>query len=69
MQRYTIYGTNMTSREKAHQYLAEMLDLPEYYGGNLDALYDVLTEDSRPVEITLFQSAAVLSHLGQQLQC
>ena len=33
-------------REKtaAHRYLKEALGLPEYYGCNLDALYDCLTE-------------------------
>lgn len=34
----------LTSRRKAHQYLAEQLDFPEYYGKNLDALYDCLME-------------------------
>lgn len=31
-------------RDLAHPYLAQMLQLPDYYGGNLDALYDCLTE-------------------------
>ena len=31
-------------RKQAHLYLAEMLDFPDYYGKNLDALYDCLTE-------------------------
>ena len=31
-------------REQAHPYLAQMLELPAYYGHNLDALYDCLTE-------------------------
>lgn len=30
--------------EDMHDRLAASLPLPEYYGGNLDALYDVLTE-------------------------
>ena len=34
----------MQTREEAHAYLKEELDLPEYYGGNLDALYDCLSE-------------------------
>lgn len=34
----------LTQREQAHRYLAHMLDLPDYYGHNLDALFDCLTE-------------------------
>ena len=29
----------------------ETIPCPDYYGGNLDALYDVLTEMSGPIEI------------------
>lgn len=31
-------------RKQAHLYLAEMLEFPDYYGKNLDALYDCLAE-------------------------
>lgn len=31
-------------KEQGHDYLMEALDLPDYYGKNLDALYDCLTE-------------------------
>lgn len=37
-------------KEASHLYLKEMLDFPEYYGANLDALYDCLT-DLPPTEI------------------
>lgn len=37
-------GTILGNQEKAHEYLKEMLELPEYYGKNLDALYDCLTD-------------------------
>ena len=30
-------------KKDGHEYLMEALDLPEYYGKNLDALYDCLT--------------------------
>ena len=34
----------LLQRKQAHLYLAEMLDFPDYYGKNLDALYDCLME-------------------------
>ena len=34
----------LLERKQAHLYLAEMLNFPDYYGKNLDALYDCLTE-------------------------
>lgn len=33
----------MKSEEEVHTYLAEQLELPDFYGRNLDALYDMLT--------------------------
>ena len=33
----------LRERETAHKYLEEALELPAYYGHNLDALYDCLT--------------------------
>ena len=37
----------MTTKKESHMYLQECLSLPEYYGHNLDALYDCLTEMSQ----------------------
>ncbi len=37
-------GRKMTDRETAHLYLKKKLSLPEYYGKNLDALFDCLCE-------------------------
>ncbi|MCR5687780.1 MAG: barstar family protein [Lachnospiraceae bacterium] len=34
----------MTDRAAAHDYIAEVLDFPDYYGKNLDALFDCLTD-------------------------
>lgn len=44
-------------KENGHDYLADALGLPEYYGKNLDALYDCLTEIS--CEIVLVNASAV----------
>lgn len=37
-------AAQMTTRRSAHEYLKEQLSFPEYYGKNLDALYDCLTD-------------------------
>ncbi len=37
-------GREMHDRTAAHDYLKAQLGLPDYYGRNLDALYDLLTE-------------------------
>ncbi len=37
-------STSAGSSADLHKLLREKLPLPDYYGGNLDALHDVLTE-------------------------
>jgi len=49
----TLDGLQMTDRIAAHDHLAAQLKLPEYYGRNLDALYDLLMEISEETHITL----------------
>ena len=49
----TIDGSKMTDKKMLHAYLKEQCKFPEYYGNNLDALYDVLTERPEPLEIKL----------------
>ena len=40
----TIDGLAMKKKEDFYQNIKEELDVPEYFGNNLDALYDFLTE-------------------------
>ena len=47
MQEVLIRGIDFESTEEIHDYIAEELSFPSYYGKNLDALYDVLTDLSR----------------------
>lgn len=44
---YELDGNQMKDSAQAHAYLKEILDLPNHYGMNADALFDCLTEDSR----------------------
>ena len=60
---FILNGNIMTDRGATHDHLAEQLELPAYYGRNLDALYDVLMELSG--EIVLQDPAAVTGHLGR----
>ena len=39
----TLDAAKLTKRAEAHAYLKEILSLPDYYGRNLDALYDCLS--------------------------
>ncbi len=41
---YKLDFAGIQTKEELHDYLAEKLELPSYYGRNLDALYDCLCE-------------------------
>ena len=50
--KYYLDAQRMSNKEDAHMYLKYRMNFPEYYGENLDALYDVLSElDEVEVEI------------------
>ena len=44
MMRVALDALRLQDKEEAHKYLRSSLNFPEYYGGNLDALHDCLTE-------------------------
>ena len=44
MKKVVIDCEKLQQKEQAHLYLAEVFDFPDYYGKNLDALFDCLTE-------------------------
>lgn len=43
--------SGVSDRSGFHLRMSDSLSLPEWYGGNLDALYDILTEDESPLYI------------------
>lgn len=49
----TITKNECASEQELHRFLADELDFPDYYGGNLSALADCLSELGRPVLITI----------------
>ena len=46
-------------KEKSHDYLKKVFDFPDYYGKNLDALYDCLTDIGVETQIELVNSEYV----------
>ena len=50
---YRIDCAAITDRQTFHRILATTLSFPEWYGHNLDALYDCLTDISEPTHLIL----------------
>ena len=58
-------GQKMLNRRAVHDHLAEQLHLPDYYGRNLDALYDLLTERDTPLRLVVQHRDVLLTWLGE----
>ena len=52
MKRVELIASQLADQEVLHDVLTRELELPEWYGRNLDALYDCLTE-LKDVELVL----------------
>ena len=55
-------GAAFQDKKKAHEIISRELSFPSYYGGNLDAPYDCLTEMGQ-TEIDLFSCALIRRNL------
>ena len=64
METIRLNGKKMTDRKAAHAYLKKKVHLPEYYGNNLDALWDCLTTDYSGKMIILHDPQMVHNQLG-----
>ena len=65
MEEISLDGNSMVTKELAHGYLKNRLNLPDYYGENLDALWDILSVHSEPIEIILYNKEKLIENLGQ----
>ncbi len=65
MRRIDIDGRLITSPQALHTQLKAAMCFPDYYGANLDALYDMLTDISEPVCIAVTDSAAAKAALDE----
>ena len=57
-------GRKMTSFDELHDYLKKVIRLPKYYGRNLDALADCLSEFGSHVTLILNNAEAMEESLG-----
>lgn len=64
MKKITLDLAHMQSVSALHNYLRSVLALPVYYGANLDALYDCLTELDAATELVVPAVIADEAHLG-----
>lgn len=66
MQKVTLEGSKMDTPERAHALLKERLELPDYYGANLNALWDCLTGwIDLPVEVEWLDFGSSRARLGE----
>ena len=66
MREITIDCRRLQERTAVHAYLQEVLDLPLYYGKNLDALADCLSE-LHEVRLTVLHPEAVPTGYGHKI--
>jgi len=65
MKTITIPGREIADRAALHRLLRAELALPEYYGENLDALHDALTERTEPLRVVIEDAGALEAALGR----
>ena len=59
-----IDGAVIETRGQLHNALSEQLALPEYYGRNLDALFDCLTDFRQDTALRVIHAEELFAHLG-----
>lgn len=64
MKKLIIDGRFMQSKEAMYTHLTCVFSLPIYFGKNLDALWDVLTESEEPTQINFLNVDLARTHLG-----
>lgn len=55
---------NILDVETLHEKVAEIMEFPDYYGKNLDALYDCLTDIGEETELVIENAPYLNYNLG-----
>ncbi|MBR4214608.1 MAG: barstar family protein [Bacteroidales bacterium] len=56
MKKIVLNFEDISGKEQMHKYLAEEFEFPDYYGGNLDALYECLTDITVPTAVNIVKA-------------
>lgn len=64
MDEVVINGAAITDKAALHSFLAAQMHFPEWYGGNLDALFDCLTDVHTPTRIRVTEKNSLKKSLG-----
>ena len=64
MKEVFLRGGELRSMAEVHRVFAECLRFPDWYGGNLDALHDLLTAENEEVRIVLWEEELLRDALG-----
>jgi ribonuclease inhibitor len=58
-------GNKMINKKETHIYLKKVMSLPDYYGHNLDALWDILTSSNSKLNISLINTNSLINYLDK----
>ena len=65
MKNIILDGNKMTNKKETHIYLKEIMNFPDYYGHNLDALWDILASTNYKQDISLINTNYLMNYLGE----
>lgn len=60
-------GNWMRTKAEMHDYLIAKLNLPYYYGRNLDSLWNILSKENEPMKIVITNPKAIALGYGEVL--
>lgn len=65
MTQITLDGLEMKSRKQTYRYLKAKFNLPDYFGENLDAFWDLMSVYDREAEISLVNANNLIENLEE----
>ncbi|TWH79342.1 barstar family protein [Sedimentibacter saalensis] len=65
MKEIILDGKEMIDKTAAHKYIKKQMNFPDYYGENLDALWDLLSTTSTSTTIYLINEHEIINNLGE----